>query len=108
MRVCVAVFNRWRGVRPAQPYITTFLNKILLFFDSFFPLFGTISVRSSCEQIAMTSSWLFDIPVPLAFDVPWHWQVGVFGMYLLLCTAKGNFKFGARFLLISVRTIRMK
>jgi hypothetical protein len=30
-------------------------------------------------------------------------QVGVFGLYLLMCAAKGNFKFGARFLLISVR-----
>ena len=31
-------------------------------------------------------------------------QVGIFGMYLLICVAKGNFKFGARFLFINVRS----
>jgi len=59
-----------------DPYISTFLNKFLIFFDGFFPLFGTLSV-------------------------------GIFGLYLLMCAAKGNFKFGARFLLISIHPMEM-
>ncbi len=31
----------------AQPAISLFLNKFLMFFDSFFPFFGTVSVGSS-------------------------------------------------------------
>ena len=31
------------------------------------------------------------------------YQVGIFGLYMLLAAGKGNFKFGARFMLIEVR-----
>ena len=33
--------------------------------------------------------------------------MGIFGLYLLMCAAKGNFKFGARFLLISIHPMEM-
>lgn len=54
-----------------SPPFYAFLNYFLMWFDGFFPLFGTIAVA-------------------------------VFGMYLLLCVAKGNIKFGTRFFLIKV------
>ena len=52
---------------PLHPFLNTYFEQ----FDSWFPLFGTISIA-------------------------------IFGLYLLLAAAKGNVKFGTRFLLIKV------
>ena len=53
------------------PPLHPFLNTYFSWFDTWFPLFGTLSIA-------------------------------LFGLYLLLAVAKGNFKFGTRFFLIKV------
>ncbi len=92
-----------------QPYITTFLNKFLIFFDGFFPLFGTLSVSWLPRDFHTSAPQVLSRRVhdPDFSFSPVAWQVGVFGLYLLMCAAKGNFKFGARFLLISIHPMEL-
>ena len=131
------------------PFVSTFLNKFLIFFDSAWrrgpqgvpaaaplptsPLcptaghsltVGAICVCVWCRflptvrnpvgrcRVGSHSGLCGCRPAPigspavralLCFVPERAAQVGIFGLYLLMCAAKGNFKFGARFLLISVR-----
>ena len=57
-----------------KPPVYGFLNNYFFWFDTWFPLFGTISVA-------------------------------IFALYLLLCVAVGNAKFGTRFFLIKVHPL---
>ena len=55
-----------------QPYISTFLNKFLIFFDGFFPLFGTLSVgvmsgaspRHPTPILSSSLAWLLTTAPP--------------------------------------------
>jgi hypothetical protein len=55
-----------------QPYISTFLNKFLIFFDGFFPLFGTLSVgvmsgaspRHPTPFLSSSLAWLLTTAPP--------------------------------------------
>ena len=64
-----------------------FINSYLSFFEQYFALMGTISVRLLHCKCTSTLTWL---------------QVSVLSLYLLLAVMKGSFKLGTRFFLCKV------